>query len=421
MNMKKLFTSIAILLFTYNVFGQNNMGTPYSKFAFGLLQDNYGAYTAMGGVSAGIRDNSNINFLNPASYTALDSLRFYFQMGITGEYVDVSTYKEHTNYKVAQNAALNMAFRVYKKTFLSFGLTQKSDRGFDLVYAYPLSGDLSKYSVQELEGLGGLNDVYLGIAYQLGKLSLGINAAYIFGKIEDRLTLVLQPATSGYYIKTQTLTHISNPLFTFGAQLPLKLNKNSNLILGGSFNFKTKLHGNQDYLAIQTSNTSGNSITLNDDSFENGYITYPFRIIFGGSYSYKNKWMFAGDYTFQNMSNYKEFGENQEFQNYHKVSIGGSLQPNEAGRYWWQRNKYMVGAYFARTHLRFNYTDINVYGATVGTQMPLRLARQELMLGVAVDLGMRGTHRNNQILEKYAKLRINIAFKEIWFMKAKIY
>ena len=101
--------------------------------------------------------------------------------------------------------------------------------------------------------------------------------------------------------------------------------------------------------------------------------------------------------------------------------MGAYLQPNENGRYWWQRNKYMAGTYFTRSHLNFNSTDINTYGVTIGTQMPLRLARQELMLGVAVDLGMRGTHRNNQILEKYAKLRINIAFKEIWFMKAKIY
>lgn len=421
MNMKRFIISIAILLFTCNVFGQNNMGTPYSKFAFGLLPDNYGAYTAMGGVSAGMRDNYNINFLNPASYTALDSVRFYFQMGVTGEYVDISTYKEHTNYKVAQNASLNMAFRVYKKTFVSLGLTQRSDRGFDLVYAYPLSGDISKYSVQEFEGLGGLNEAYIGVGYQLGKLSIGVNAAYIFGKVEDRLTLVLQPATSGYYVKTQTLTHISNPLFTFGAQLPLRLTKNSDLVLGGSFNFGTKLHANQDYLAIQTSNTSGTSITLNNDNLENSSITYPFRIIFGGSYSYKNRWTFAGDYTYQKMSAYEEFGTEKEFQDYHKAAIGGSLQPNPSSRYWWQRNKYMAGAYFARTHLRFNYTDINVYGATIGTQIPIRLQRQELMLGVAVDLGMRGTHRNNQILEKYAKLRINIAFKEIWFMKAKIY
>ena len=112
MSMKKIFTSIAILLFTLGAWGQNNMGTPYSKFGVGLLPDNYGAYTGMGGVSAAMRDNYNINFLNPASYTALDSMRFYFQMGVTGEYVDVSTYKDHSNYKVAQNASLNMAFRV---------------------------------------------------------------------------------------------------------------------------------------------------------------------------------------------------------------------------------------------------------------------------------------------------------------------
>ena len=50
MNMKKIFTSVAILLFTLGALGQNNMGTPYSKFGIGLLPDNYGAYTGMGGV-----------------------------------------------------------------------------------------------------------------------------------------------------------------------------------------------------------------------------------------------------------------------------------------------------------------------------------------------------------------------------------
>ena len=55
--MKKIFTSIAILLFTLGAWGQNNMGTPYSKFGVGLLPDNYGAYTGMGGVSAAMRDN----------------------------------------------------------------------------------------------------------------------------------------------------------------------------------------------------------------------------------------------------------------------------------------------------------------------------------------------------------------------------
>ena len=370
--MKKIFTSIAILLFTLGAWGQNNMGTPYSKFGVGLLPDNYGAYTGMGGVSAAMRDNYNINFLNPASYTALDSLRFYFQMGVTGEYVDVSTYKDHSNYKVAQNASLNMAFRVYKKTFVSLGLIQRSDRGFDLIYSYPLIEDPTMFYVQQLEGLGGLNEAYLGVAYQLGRLSVGVNASYVFGKVEDRLTLVMQPATSGYYLKSQTLTRINSSLFTLGFQIPLPLTKKSELTLGGSFNFGTSLHGNRTFVANKISNTSGAIINVNDESWDNGEVFFPFRMIVGASYQYNKKWVFAGDYTFQRMSAYEEFGTNQEFQDYHKAAIGGSLQPNETGRYWWQRNKYTAGAYFTRSQLRFNYTDINTYGVTDGTQMPLR-------------------------------------------------
>jgi hypothetical protein len=421
--MKNIFISFALLLFSTSLLGQNNSGTPYSKFAIGLLPDNYGAYTAMGGISAAIRDNYNINFLNPASYTALDSNRFYFQLGVTGEHVDISTYKQHATYKVAQNASVNMAFRVYQKLFMSLGLTQRSDRGFDLYYTYPVSGAdpyYPVYSMQQLEGLGGLNEFYIGAGYQLGKLSLGMNVSYIFGKIEDRLTLMMQPMTSGYYLKSQTLTRLQGALFTLGAQLPIKIKNKSEIMLGTSFNFGTPLHGNRKYLANKISNTSGQYYTINDEALNNGRVFYPFRIITGASYQYDKKWFFAGDYTFQRMSAYEEFDTEKEFNNYHKIAIGTSLQPNAVGRYWWQRNKYMAGAYFTKSHLNFNSTNINTYGVTVGSQIPIRLPYQELMLGIAVDLGVRGTHQNNQIMEKYVKLRINIAFKELWFMKAKI-
>ena len=38
-----------------------------------------------------------------------------------------------TNYKVAQNGEVVMAFRVYKKLFASFGILQRSNRGFDVL------------------------------------------------------------------------------------------------------------------------------------------------------------------------------------------------------------------------------------------------------------------------------------------------
>ncbi len=418
--MRKILASVTLLLITTYVFGQNTSGTPYSKEGFGLLPDTYGAYIGMGGVSAAMRDNYNINFLNPASYTALDSVRFYFQTGITGEYVDISSHKTHANYKVAQNGAVSMAFRAYKKLFMSFGILQRSNRGFDVYYTDVVRGDLNQYCTQQVEGSGGINEAYLGLGYQLGKFSVGVNVSYLFGKVDDRLTMILLPMTSGYYLKTQSITQMSAALFTLGAQLPLNIGKNSSFTLGTSFNFGTPLHARKTFQAYKTGISTGNSILLNDEATKNGTIFYPFRITTGASFQYNKKWFFAGDYTFQNMSQYEEFGANKEYQNYHKIAIGSFYQPNAQGRYWWQKNQYMAGAYFTRSHLEFNLTDINTYGVTIGSQIPIRLPYQELMLGVAVDLGMRGTHRNNQILEKYVKLRINIAFKELWFMKAKI-
>ena len=63
---------------------------------------------------------------------------------------------------------------------------------------------------------------------------------------------------------------------------------------------------------------------------------------------------------------------------------------------------------------------VNTFGITFGMQMPLRIAYQELLLGVSIDGGIRGTESNTLIKEQYIKLRINIAFKELWFAKRKI-
>ena len=65
MDMKTLIISITISLLTLSAWGQNNMGTPYSKLGVGLLPDNHGAYTGMGGVSAAMRDNGSLSTATP--------------------------------------------------------------------------------------------------------------------------------------------------------------------------------------------------------------------------------------------------------------------------------------------------------------------------------------------------------------------
>lgn len=410
---------ILFFLFSCQLYSQNNTGTPYSMYGIGLLQDNYGPYTAMGGVSAAMRDNNNINFLNPASYTALDSNRFYFQFGVTGEYVRISTHKESSSYRVAQNASLNMAFRIYKNLFTSLGFNQRSDIGYDLYYYKMINGSDNEYYNQQISGEGGLNDFYIGLAYKLGNFSVGVNSSLVFGNIEKRVTLI--PAiTDSYYIHSRNKIAVFDAIFNVGLQYGMKLSPKSKLTLGTAFNFSSKMNARKDLDSYKVNSSTQNSETLDSEKLNNGNVTYPFRIVGGLAYDYKDKWMVAGDYTYQGMSSYKEFGVDQEYNDYHKIAIGASFLPARYGRYWWQRNKYILGAYAVRSQIEINNTHINTYGVTCGTQIPVYISNRELSLGIAVDLGLRGTEKDGLIQEKYAKIRLNIAFKEGWFMKRKI-
>lgn len=417
--MKKIFLLFIISTAFLSSFAQDNIGTPYSVFGMGLIPENNGPFTAMGGVAAAMRDNKNINFLNPASYTALDSNRFYFQFAITGEYAHISTHKQNSHYKVAQNANLNMAFRLYRTLFFSLGFTEKSDVGYDLLYTNLIPGSSDVYFNQNIQGEGGLNDIYLGLGWKYRNFSMGLNLSYVFGKIEKRqiLTALLEDS---YYIRSSENNRIFDVLFTPGFQYSFKLSPKSDFTLGTSLNFTQKMHAEKEFLSYKVNSSTSSSEMLDSETLDKGYIKYPLRILSGFSYAYKNTWEVAGDYTFQKMSEYEEFGKNQQLKDYHKASLGISWLPEEYGRYWWKRNKYMLGAYFVNSGINIKNANIDTYAFTLGSQLPFATRNGELLLGIAFDFGLRGTEKNGLIQEKFAKLRINLSFKEGWFMKRKI-
>ena len=70
------------------------------------------------------------------------------------------------------------------------------------------------------------------------------------------------------------------------------------------------------------------------------------------------------------MSVYEEFGKNQELKDYHKAALGLSWTPERLGRYWWQRNSYMLGGYFIHSGIDVKNVDINTYAITFGSQIP---------------------------------------------------
>lgn len=106
-----------------NTKAQNGVSTPYSRYGFGKLSDaTSGFSSAMGGIGYGIRENGKVNTLNPASYSAVDSLTFIFDAGVSLENVNYSYGKNKTNKKSSSFDYLTMQFRAWKNIGMTVGV-----------------------------------------------------------------------------------------------------------------------------------------------------------------------------------------------------------------------------------------------------------------------------------------------------------
>lgn len=75
MKINKLIAVCALAACVFSASAQ--ISSPYSKFGYGLLNDNAtSAQSQMGGVGYAMNSGRQINVMNPASYAAIDSLTF---------------------------------------------------------------------------------------------------------------------------------------------------------------------------------------------------------------------------------------------------------------------------------------------------------------------------------------------------------
>ncbi len=75
-----------------------------------------------GGIAFGLRDGAQINPLNPASYTAIDSLTFIFEGGVSLQNMNISGSGVKLNAKNSSFDYLAMQFRLHPRVAMSIGL-----------------------------------------------------------------------------------------------------------------------------------------------------------------------------------------------------------------------------------------------------------------------------------------------------------
>ncbi|MEI7500615.1 MAG: hypothetical protein WCK84_09220 [Bacteroidota bacterium] len=415
---------ICSLFLSLTLFSQIRITSPYSRFGIGDIADNNNAWNmSMGQLGISLRSPYHVNYANPASYSAFDSLSFVFDGGFNGEFVTLRSDFQTASRNYASLGYLLFGMPVNRWWKTSLGLVPYSDVGYNVANyeEYPNSGTV----VRLYSGSGGINRLFWGNAFQLfKKFSVGVNISYLFGSM-DRQAMVLFPdSTSAMNFKEIYYVTMNDLSFNFGAQYRTRIKNDLFLNLGAVFNPSLSMSAKTDALA-QTFLISAEGIEVPRDTLATaagfkGRIIIPMMIGGGFCFEKTNKWMVGLDYKWQNWEKFRAFDMSDSLVNSWQVNFGGELVPN-ADNYsnYFARVRYRLGFTYNKTYLRLRGQDLNEYAITFGFGLPLR--GMKTMLNVGAQYGVRGTTSQNLIRESYFKIVIGFSIYERWFIKRKYY
>jgi hypothetical protein len=395
--------------------------TPYSVFGVGDINKAGTAFNkAMGGIGIGIRDNRLINILNPASYSERDALSVMLDFGMDQKNLIISGQNSKTGYNVFNVHHLVMSFPLYNdKSAFAFGVTPYSSVGykFEEIEKDPqIINEMGDIRYQRY-GTGGINRGFLGVSQKLGKFSVGFEGIYYFGTIDRYSNATFTTNQSYRSINTGTDFVVSSITGKGGIQFKSDIAKDVDMTFGATWLFGTKLSGDLTKYAYAT-NVSGIKDTIYHNVNDNTSMEIPSELGIGFSVRKMDKWLIGFDYTRQDWSKVAFSttpGVNFSPAVSNKFNIGFEYIPNRFDiRYYSKRITYRGGAYFEKSYMKVAGNQINSMGITVGATLPLVGNNG---VGLSMDMGQRGSLKNNTIRERYVMFNISISLYDRWFYK----
>lgn len=432
----KVLVSAAVLflslLTSQSVKAQSGTNSPYSQFGLGMLADQSSGFNrGMNGLGVSLHDHDKINYLNPASYSGLDSLTFIFDIGMSGQ---ITNFEENGVKKNAKNADFEYVvggFRILKNLGLGFGLIPYTNIGYSFSSSEKLSDSNSTTSYSSYSGSGGLHQIFLGVGYSPIKgLSVGVNGSYLYGDYSRSVANSYSNSYVNSLMKVYTADVRSYKL-EGGVQYSFMPTKKDEVTVGATYSYGHKI-GGEPTLQVISSNSQtsvSDTTTLGGSSLK---LEIPTVISAGISMNHNNKWRIGVDYSLQKWGKV----ENPEFKlengvntykvqsglykDRHKVTVGGEYCPNLNGRKFVNRIRYRAGVSYATPYYYINGNDgPKEYSASIGVGVPIMNSwNNRSMLNVSAQWVHQSA--KNYITENTFRINVGITFNERWFAKWKV-
>lgn len=423
---KKVLISALFVAGSAAVCAQTSTNSPYTRYGLGDLSDQaFANNAAMGGIGYGLRNSLNINTMNPASYSSVDSLSFMFDIGMS---LKSSNYREGGINSNAKNSSFDyvaMQFRLHPRLGIAFGFTPYSTVGHKFGKTSSIEGsDVTITNV--FYGEGGLQQIFGGLGFKiLDNLSIGANAGYLYGDIN------YQTAASFSNRGDQTITYnnlsVKSYNVSFGLQYTQPFNKDNSLTIGLVYGLghnmnSTEVKGIQVAADNTSSSTSDSYNVVNEREEYNGY-GIPHTFGAGLTFTHKQKLTVGADYTLQQWSKAKYNNtEGLYYQDRSKVAVGAEYTPNLLSRNYLGRIRYRVGAYYSTPYLNNLPTGEgpSEYGISAGFGFPLYLFQKHTMLSITGQYVRVNPSISRMLSEDRFVIKLGLTFNERWFMKWRV-
>lgn len=419
MNVRKYLTAAIFAIATiFSLSAETNTMSPYSRYGYGLLRDNASAaQRSMGGVGYAMNSGRQINVMNPASYAAIDTLTFLFDMGI-----DFTTLWSKEGDKSTKDFGggldyITMQFPLGKYMGGSVGLLPYTSVGYSF-------GSEIENGANSREGLGGINQLYLGVAGRPFKgFSVGANISYLFGTIVNDVYAYTDGGSTSLF---ERVMEVRDYHLQFGAQYTYNIDKRNRATIGVTYSpgksFLGHAYGvyydvNADY---DSEDGTYRADTVGYSSLKGNY-SRPDTWGVGINYQWDNRLMAEVDFTYQPWSKAKfaaiEGFEQTDFNDRWEVAAGLQFTPKTRGNYA-QRINYRCGAFYNNDYIKIGDNSLREYGVSIGFGLPTVTSKTVINLGF--EYRHRQANPNPLVKEDFFNITLGINFNELWFWQRKI-
>ena len=425
---KKIFLVLFVFV-TVTSFAQKSNVSAYSFFGIG---DEGSSKTveqmSMGGVNTAFSDFNHLTFSNPAGLASLKFTNYAF--AIKNQNMSVKNASDRQSASVSNISYLAVGIPLGKIGGMSFGLIPNSSVGYSL-QSKIIDSDGTITEATLFSGEGGTNKVYLGAGFNVFKgLKLGVQAEYVFGKIEK--SVLSQQIDVSRATKYEVITNVTGASFKVGAQYKTKLNDklyaSAGLILALENELKSK--GDEYLYSVVLSSSEIAKDTILNKGITTLY-NQPLKTSVGVGVGETNKWFVGMDYSFRDKlsvsGDLEKMNSKLRYTKSTNLAIGGFYIPkfNSISSYW-DRVTYRGGVKLENNGLMFktvssasSYTEIKDFGMSFGVGLPIGNNLSDINIGF--ELGKRGTASEGLVKENYFNFNLSLSLTDKWFKKREIF